>query len=286
METFFVAKVSITFFYRLSKQNLRLEWFHDKFYTQKRRLFFYGSVQSVTPGISGIKEAGKFKSRPAVLYVLILCSKPGINMRKWFSKLLQFFLQGLIILAPIVITIWALTSLFNFVDRILPDALERIFPQISSYYLPGMGLIVAILIIFLVGYVSSSFVVGKLVELFDNILQKTPGIKIIYSTVKDFFEAFAGNKRKFDKAVLVCVDVVDVWQIGFITHEELHEFGLHEYVAVYVPQSYAFTGRLYFVKKDRIKMIPDIGSADAMKFAISGGVTTIDEEHHEKGERS
>ncbi len=78
-----------------------------------------------------------------------------------------------------------------------------------------MGLIVAILIIFLVGYVSSSFVVGKLVELFDNILQKTPGIKIIYSTVKDFFEAFAGNKRKFDKAVLVCVDVADVWQIGF-----------------------------------------------------------------------
>ncbi|MGN6494648.1 MAG: DUF502 domain-containing protein [Agriterribacter sp.] len=203
-------------------------------------------------------------------------------MRKAFSKILQYFLQGLIILAPIVITIWALTSLFNFLDRILPDALANFFPEISSYYLPGMGLVLAIVIIFLVGYVSSSFVVGKLVELFDNVLQKTPGIKIIYSTVKDFFEAFAGNKRKFDKAVLVSVEVTDVWQIGFITHEELHEFGLHEFVAVYVPQSYAFTGRLYFVKRERIRIIPDISSADAMKFAISGGVTTLDDDSHAK----
>lgn len=203
-------------------------------------------------------------------------------MRKWFSSILQYFLQGLIILAPIVITIWALTSLFNFLDRILPNALESFFPQISSYYLPGMGLVLAIVIIFLVGYISSSFVVGKLVELFDNILQKTPGIKIIYSTVKDFFEAFAGNKRKFDKAVLVSVEVTDVWQIGFITHEELHEFGLHEYVAVYVPQSYAFTGRLYFVKRERIKLMTDISSAEAMKFAISGGVTTLDDDSHAK----
>lgn len=198
--------------------------------------------------------------------------------KSWVKGLLQIFLQGLIILAPIVITIWALTSLFNFVDRILPDLIERIYPESSAYYLRGMGFIVAILIILLVGYVSSSFVVGKLVELFDSILQKTPGIKIIYSTVKDFFEAFAGNKRKFDKAVLVAIQADDIWQVGFVTKEELTEFGLNEYVAVYVPQSYAFAGHLYFVKKERVKLITDIGSADAMKFAISGGVTTIDEE--------
>lgn len=203
--------------------------------------------------------------------------------RSWLKGLLQYFLQGLIILAPIVITIWALTSLFNFVDRILPDIVEGIFPEVSAYYLQGMGFVVAILIILLVGYLSSSFVVGKLVELFDSILQKTPGIKIIYTTVKDFFEAFAGNKRKFDKAVLVAVESTDVWRIGFVTQEELNEFGLNEYVAVYVPQSYAFAGHLYFVKKERVKLITDVSSADAMKFAISGGVTSLDEEQHAKG---
>jgi len=205
-----------------------------------------------------------------------------MSSKSWVRGLLQVFLQGLIILAPIVITIWALTSLFNFVDSILPDIIEKIFPEFSNYNLPGMGFIVAILIILLVGYVSSSFVVGKLVELFDSILQKTPGIKIIYTTVKDFFEAFAGNKRKFDKAVLVAIESPDIWSIGFVTQEELAEFGLNDYVAVYVPQSYAFAGHLYFVKKDRVRIVTDIGSADAMKFAISGGVTTIDDEQHER----
>jgi len=205
-----------------------------------------------------------------------------MSSKSWVRGLLQVFLQGLIILAPIVITIWALTSLFNFVDSILPDIIEKIFPEFSNYNLPGMGFIVAILIILLVGYVSSSFVVGKLVELFDNILQKTPGIKIIYTTIKDFFEAFAGNKRKFDKAVLVAIEAPDIWRIGFVTQEELTEFGLNEYVAVYVPQSYAFAGHLYFVKKDRVRIVTNIGSADAMKFALSGGVTTIDDEPHEK----
>lgn len=198
--------------------------------------------------------------------------------RNWLKGLLQNFLQGLIILAPIVITIWALTSLFNFVDRILPDIFESVIPRFAEYYLPGMGFIVALLIIFLVGYVSSSFVVGKLVELFDSVLEKTPGIKIIYTTLKDFFEAFAGNKRKFDKSVLVAIHATDVWQIGFITQQEVREFGLNEFVAVYVPQSYAFAGHLYFVKRERVKPLTDISSADAMKFAISGGVTNIDED--------
>ncbi|HRO46547.1 DUF502 domain-containing protein [Agriterribacter sp.] len=198
--------------------------------------------------------------------------------RNWLKKLLQIFLQGLIILAPIVITIWAVTSLFNFVDRILPDLFEDTIPQFSRYYLPGMGFIVALLLIFVVGYISSSFVVGKLVELFDSILEKTPGIKIIYSTLKDFFEAFAGNKRKFDQSVLVAVNAENVWQIGFITQQNAREFGLNGFVAVYIPQSYAFAGHLYFVERQRVKLLTDISSADAMKFAISGGVTNIDEE--------
>lgn len=201
-----------------------------------------------------------------------------MTTKSWLSKLLRIFLQGLIILAPIVITIWAVASLFNFIDRILPDLFGDAIPGFSRYYLPGMGFIVALLLIFFVGYISSSFVVGKLVELFDSILEKTPGIKIIYSTLKDFFEAFAGNKRKFDKAVLVAIDAHDIWRIGFVTQEELSELGLKEHVAVYVPQSYAFTGHLYFVKKERVKIITDISSADAMKFAISGGVTNIDED--------
>lgn len=212
-----------------------------------------------------------------------------------FKKAIQYFLQGLIILAPIAITIYAVTALFNFIDNILPSLIGYFTPDLlgidangNPKKIPGLGFILVTLIVILVGYISSSFIVSKLVDLFDKILERTPGIKILYSTVKDFFEAFAGNKRKFDKAVLVCVESTEVWQIGFITQQEVHEFGLQEYVAVYVPQSYAFAGRLYFVKNDRVRLLTDISSAEAMKFAISGGVTEIDDDsstHHSKREK-
>ena len=208
-----------------------------------------------------------------------------MTTKQAFRKIFKYFLQGLIILAPIAITIYAITALFNFIDSILPDLIGRIFPHLLGTdasgrptKIPGLGFIVVILIVIFVGWVSSSFIVSRLVELFDKILERTPGIKLLYSTVKDFFEAFAGNKRRFNKAVLVSIESPDVWQIGFITQQELHEFGLQEYVAVYIPQSYAFTGRLYFVTKDRVRILTDINAAEAMKFAISGGVSKIEDE--------
>ncbi|HLY68316.1 MAG TPA: DUF502 domain-containing protein [Puia sp.] len=208
-----------------------------------------------------------------------------MKFKQLLGKLFQYFLQGLIILAPIAITVFAVTSLFIWVDGILPNLIHKLFPALlgiddsgNPKHIPGLGFIVVIILVLLVGYISSSFVVGKLVDLFDSVLEKTPGIKFIYSTLKDFFEAFAGNKRKFDKSVLVSIDATDIWRIGFITQEELTQFDLQEYVAVYVPQSYGFAGNLFFVKKERVRILNDISSAEAMKFAISGGVTEIEEE--------
>jgi uncharacterized membrane protein len=209
-----------------------------------------------------------------------------MKFKQLMRRLFQYFLQGLIILAPIAITVFAVASLFSWVDGILPNLVHRLFPGLLGVnengelkHVPGLGFIVVIILVLLVGYISSSFVVSKLVDLFDSVLERTPGIKFIYSTVKDFFEAFAGNKRKFDKSVLVCVDALDIWRIGFITQEELTQFDLQEYVAVYVPQSYGFAGNLFFVKKERVRILNDVSSSEAMKFAISGGVSEIEEEH-------
>jgi uncharacterized membrane protein len=200
-------------------------------------------------------------------------------------NLLKLFLQGLLILAPISITIWTVVSAFNWIDGILPNLVYSVAPKLLGTdasglprRIPGLGFVVFIGMALLVGYISPSFIVSRVVEFAESMLERTPGIKFIYSTIKDFFEAFAGNKRKFTKSVLVCVAAEDVWQVGFITQEELHEFDLKEYVAVYVPQSYAFAGHLYFVKRDRVRILTDISSADAMKFAISGGVAEVDEQ--------
>jgi uncharacterized membrane protein len=208
-----------------------------------------------------------------------------MKLRQTTRKLFNYFLQGVIILAPISITIWAVYAVFTLIDGFLPGLAHNLFPKLikvdefgNPQRIPGLGFVVFIFIALIVGYISPSFIVSRFMHFADSILEKTPGIKFIYSTIKDFFEAFGGSKRKFDKAVLVSIDAPDIWRVGFITQEELKEFGLEEYVAVYVPQSYAFSGNLFFVKKERVRLLTDISSADAMKFSISGGVADIEED--------
>jgi uncharacterized membrane protein len=198
------------------------------------------------------------------------------------ARLLQFFFQGLIVIAPIGITIWVVLGLFNTVDNILPNFIHAILPNVvpkdaegNLQKIPGLGFIVVIVLVVVIGWVSSIFVVGRLVEVLDKVLESTPGIKFIYSSVKDFLEAFAGNKKKFDRAVLVNVDGEDVWRIGFITQQSVTDFGLEHHVAVYVPHSYAISGITYFVPNYKIKLIDNISPADTMKFAVSGGVTEV-----------
>ncbi|MBR2649895.1 MAG: DUF502 domain-containing protein [Sediminibacterium sp.] len=205
-----------------------------------------------------------------------------MRLRSILSKLLQYFFQGLIVLAPIGITIWVVLSLFNLVDDILPNIIHVFAPsfvpkdaQGNLVKIPGLGFIVVVILVLLVGWLSSMFAVGRLVALLDTVLEKTPGIKFIYSSVKDFLEAFAGNKKKFDKPVLVNVDANDVWRIGFITQKSSAEFGLAEHVTVYVPHSYAISGITYMVPITRIKPLTDISAADAMKYTVSGGVTDL-----------
>jgi uncharacterized membrane protein len=204
--------------------------------------------------------------------------------QKILASIAQLFFQGVVVLAPIGVTIWVVVSLFNWVDNFLPNLLNFIFPlqfaevngQIPK--VTGLGFVVAITLVLFIGWLSSLFFVERLVSIFDKLLEKTPGIKIIYSSVKDFLEAFAGNKKKFDQPVLVNVDSTDVWRIGFITQKNTEHFGLKDFVTVYVPHSYAISGITYIVSADRIKKMPKgVNASEAMKYVVSGGVTTVDD---------
>lgn len=199
-----------------------------------------------------------------------------------YKKLLQYFLQGLLVLAPILITFYVLFSVVSSIDNLIPIFTvtdEKGLVKVQNY---GLGFVVIILVIILIGYFSYFFISNRIILFLDRLMQRLPGLKHIYSTTRDFFEAFAGDKKKFTHNVLANVDDNDVWRIGFITKEDMEEFGLKGYVAVYIPMAYSVAGNVYVIPKSRVKEITHISSSQTMKFTVSGGVTHIDEEDKEK----
>ncbi|MEO6136824.1 MAG: DUF502 domain-containing protein [Ginsengibacter sp.] len=195
-----------------------------------------------------------------------------MKSRAQYQRAIQYFLQGLLILGPVSITVYFIYAVFDKIDSILRPAIN----------IPGLGFIIIIGFIILTGYLSSFFVMGRILSVLDKWLEKTPGVKLFYSFIRDFFEAFAGNKKKFTKNVLANVDDNDVWRVGFITQEDMGSFGMENYVAVYLPMAYSVAGNVYIVPVARVKLLPGISASQAMKFAVSGGVTQTSSEDHDE----
>ncbi len=199
-----------------------------------------------------------------------------------YKKMLQYLLQGLLILGPVTITAYVLYQAFSSIDSLIPifsytDAQGVV--HVRNY---GIGFLIIIAFLIIIGYFSSFFITSRFVSFIDKLLEKTPGIKHIYATTRDFFEAFAGENKKFTKNVLANVDDNDVWRFGFITREDMDDFGLKDYVTVYIPMAYSIAGNVYVIPKNRVRIISNISASQTMKFAVSGGVTDIDEDDTKK----
>jgi len=199
-----------------------------------------------------------------------MANSPKNTSQHYIKKVLRYLIQGIIILAPISITGYIVWWLFDKVDGILR-------PYVN---IPGLGFVIIVAFIVLVGWISSNFLMGSFIHFFDQWMERTPVIKFIYSSTKDFFEAFAGDKKRFSRAVLANVFAEDVWIVGFLTDEEMSKFEMGaDKVAVYVPQAYNFAGQLYILPRSRVRKIDTISSGDAMKYAVTGGVVELEEEH-------
>lgn len=185
-------------------------------------------------------------------------------------RVVQHFFQGVLILAPLFLTFYTLAWLFEKLDSFIRVKI----PHVGI--IPGLGVIIILVGITAVGFLSSSFILGRLFDLFERLLEKIPVIKFLYSSLKDVFDALMGDKRKFDRPVLANIYSEDVWELGFITREDARDFGLQDVVAVYVPMSLAISGKVYFIKSSKITALEHISAGNAMKFAVSGGVTGLE----------
>jgi len=185
------------------------------------------------------------------------------------KRFLKYFLRGLLVFVPVALTIFILVYVFTSLDKLF----SKLFPFIR---VPGLGLLLGLLVtivgIFLIGLFASNFVGKKLFGLLDKILNKVPLVKMLYGAIRDLVEAFAGEKKKFDKPVLVTLGPgCDAKVVGFMTRENLDNLGLKDHVAVYLPQSYNFAGNVLIFPKEAVKPL-DIESSEAMTFIVSGGV--------------
>ena len=178
-------------------------------------------------------------------------------------RLLNYFLRGLVLVAPIAITMYVCWIVFVRIDGWL------------GLPIPGLGFVITVVLITLVGFLGSSLITRGLVAIVDQTVGRLPFVRLLYTSTKDLLNAFVGEKRRFDKPVLVRLSAnTDARMVGFVTQESLDRLGLAGYAAVYFPQSYNFAGNLVVFPASNLEPI-DAASADVMAFVVSGGVTGV-----------
>ena len=186
-------------------------------------------------------------------------------MKGLFGKVVRYFFNGTLFIVPLVATVYFFVQAFQWLDS-----------RLNLPY-PGVGFVIIIVAITLFGYFSTNFAFETFSNWFDHWINRIPLVKLIYSSVKDLLAAFVGDKRKFDKPVLVTINKENsLHRIGFVTQSDLSEIGFNEMVVVYFPQSYAFAGDHFLVPRDQVKPLNISGSV-AMKFIVSGGISGFKE---------
>jgi uncharacterized membrane protein len=180
------------------------------------------------------------------------------------TRLLNFFVRGLVVVVPLALTVYVCAVIFTTIDSWL------------GLSIPGVGFLITLALITIVGALASSFVTRSLIATLDNLLERLPLVRLLYSSTKDMLNAFVGEKKRFDKPVLVAVSndrAVKV--IAFLTSDSLVSLGMADLVTVYMPQSYGFAGHILVVPADRVERL-DVDAAEVMAFIISGGVTQVE----------
>jgi uncharacterized membrane protein len=177
------------------------------------------------------------------------------------KRIARYFLEGLLYVIPLAVTIFVLYKIFVTVDGWL------------KLPVPGAGFVMTIAGITLIGFLASNVLTRGLLSLVAKLFEKVPFIKLIYTSIKDLISAFVGEKKSFDRPVLVTLTADGCAKaIGFITRESLEAYGLEDHVAVYFPQSYNFAGNLLLFPKEQVQPL-DVESSEAMAFLVSGGVS-------------
>jgi len=191
------------------------------------------------------------------------------NTLKKKSK--QYFLSGLLLVIPLVITILVIKAIFTFLDSLLLPYLQ---PRLG-YWVPGIGIIITLLGIYVIGILVTNFIGRKFVNLGEKFLMNIPIAKSIYGSVKQIIETFSFKEgQSGKKVVMVEYPKKNVWSIGLVNGEILHPSSGEKMYNILIIASINPTSG-FFILVPQAKVINlDISVEEAMKWIVSGGIVT------------
>ncbi|MGH7161895.1 MAG: DUF502 domain-containing protein [Planctomycetota bacterium] len=180
------------------------------------------------------------------------------------NRILKYFFRGLLVVVPGAVTVYVLASVFAWLDNLV-----NVGP-LFGVRVPGAGAVLALAAITVVGFLASNFIARGLLRIAEALFQRVPLARFVYVAMKDLMEAIVGEKRRFDKPVVVSIGGVEA--LGFITRQDMEWIGRKELLAVYFPQSYNIAGNLVLLPRDRVTPLRTDAS-EMLRFIVSGGVS-------------
>lgn len=199
----------------------------------------------------------------------------GNNGKQTFWGVVRMaFGRGIVILVPVVITIWVLHILFNAIDGII----SPIFDRILERHIPGIGFISMVIIILIVGILSRNLIGRTIFKFFERILASIPLARTIYSAMKDLIKAFqlGGKGKSFRQVVLLEYPRLGLYTIGFVTNEiTVHgKENIDEMLSVYIPNPPNPTSGIMILVPRLKAQVLSMSVEEGLKLALSGGIVT------------
>lgn len=196
----------------------------------------------------------------------------------------KYFITGLLIWIPLVITVWVVSAIVGTMDQSLHLLPQSIHPdKLLGFHIPGAGTVLTLLVIFFTGLVTANIIGQKLVRFWEAILARIPIVKSIYYSVKQVSDTlFSGSGEAFRKVLLVRYPHPQAWAVAFQTStpaRQISELLNEEHVSVFIPTAPSpVNGFFFFVKKSETIEL-DISVDDALKYIVSMGVVPPQRRH-------
>lgn len=193
------------------------------------------------------------------------------------TPLKKYFITGLLIWIPLVITVWVLTVIIGTMDqslRLLPQAVHP--ENLLGFHIPGAGTVLTLVVVFLTGLVTANFIGQKLVRFWEGLLARIPIVKSIYYSVKQVSDTlFSGNGEAFRKVLLVRYPHPEAWSVAFQTGTPTRDVSQHcddEVVSVFIPTAPSPVNGFFFFVRKRDTVELEMSVDDALKYIVSMGV--------------